>query len=155
MPAIIPIVVVLLLVTSAGVGIPAAVDQFAGENIDPENAIYGIERFGEQIKVGLGMLKHKTLAQERIRELNRIGDINLIEGLLKDIDNEIEASAKYDGEDIQLEDVLQQRTQVLTQLRERVPEAARHGIDTALEAPLRGMIQKQINAQERNENQEV
>lgn len=62
------VIVALLVAAAVGLGGTMGLDAVLGDNIMPDDSLYGLERAGEAINLGLGLASHRDVALERIRE---------------------------------------------------------------------------------------
>ncbi len=69
--------ILLVVATASGIGVPVVVDATVGDSIHPGHSLYGVERFGENIRsVFSGMDFRGSLAIERCDEALHSLEIN-------------------------------------------------------------------------------
>jgi len=143
----------IILVGAMIPAVPVAVDTIVGESIQPDHALYGVERAGENIRVAVGLETHAALALERAREYKYAYENDLPEAVELLNESEEEMSKAVEKNEIIDEELLDARKSVLRRISEldTIPEETRtrleevivedYGIDEDLRTPLLQFLQ--------------
>lgn len=96
---------------------PPTVDTIAGDNIQPDNILYPIEKTGEAMKTTLTLGNHSQLAIERTLEYQAMQNKNKT---MPELLNESNYHIQQEKNQTRAQQTLQHRNKILTRVREQV-----------------------------------
>ena len=138
-------VLIAILISGATFSAPMVIDSAIGDSVGPGHPLYAVERLGETQKSWF-ILDHASkatyyiqLATERLDEMKNVTDNGeIVKSLCQDYNSTVE-KALDEAEKANRTDVydfvlsmLQKHQQVLTEVKDKVPEQAKGAIDNAM-----------------------